>query len=654
MKSSGDYRAYNSIVPEYLYQRPKEYILHCVKRLLESENIPPSDIQKQDDKFLVKSSDGEQKYVVRIKSATCTCFDYQRYWRPCKHMFAIFKHFPGDVSWCDLPEIFRDSIYVVLDEYFTNLISCNVNRKPSATPVETPENFDTGIVEGDPIEGDDTSNPIEPEPQQSVSQSKIKTVADLLGELKNLVYNVVDNQVLDDAVGHLVEAKELLYNGCLKEAGLILNREPKQRKRKSSSVYHRIPTKRTRKNPFSKRRGASADVKKSNYMVPTLDRCLNKQVTPNRVTPRIVEEVITLPTEPVITLPRIVEEVITLPTPTEPVELIDEAPATTGSTDESPVDKFIQKCKSKATSRSTDKLQKCRSKVTTRSHLMKFTPRISNCQQKERTKILIVDKFKPKLSVLDLKCIEPYLDKGEKLVMRSIYDSEFVDGWLTDDVIDSFFYTLNKEYDGILYLTCAQTTTLMRGNKISSPFRDIDISRFNFVFLPYNVSGNHWILLVIKVKERIVLYLDPGRNIDCTKNRECKLAFSRIKQAVEKYCKYDIHDILSPDRSKQVDSSSCGVFVCMYAKWLCNNESLINEGDAYIYRESLYKYIVGNCLGRFKVGKFITIGKCLKCMKVKNDLLVDWIQCVRCNQWFHQECVSVTKERAPFLQFVCP
>lgn len=119
-KQSDLYRSYNpAVVPEYLQGRPKQTILHCLHRLASSNKFSHSDVTQaapNSGKFPIKSNKGSQTVEFEDQSGEpkCTCKDWLTYHLPCKHFFAVFRHFP-EWGWEKLPGSYLMSPYLSLD-----------------------------------------------------------------------------------------------------------------------------------------------------------------------------------------------------------------------------------------------------------------------------------------------------------------------------------------------------------------------------------------------------------------------------------------------------------------------------------------------------------------------------------------------------------
>jgi len=132
-KQSDIYRSYNpSVVPTYLQGRPKQTILHCLHRQASSNKFSQADITQMNPnygKFEVKTNKGKQTVDFGGESSEpmCSCKDWLAYHLPCKHFFAIFRHYP-EWGWEKLPTSYLLSPYLSLDN---QSISSYINSEQS-------------------------------------------------------------------------------------------------------------------------------------------------------------------------------------------------------------------------------------------------------------------------------------------------------------------------------------------------------------------------------------------------------------------------------------------------------------------------------------------------------------------------------------------
>ena len=120
-KQSGQYRIYNSFVPDYLHGRPRAVISHCLERRSKSLKYTTEEISQIDDKigeFTVKGSSGKD-HKVTFALPSCSCRDWTTWHLPCKHFFGIFFHYP-EWNWNSLPESYKNGAYLSADQSALN------------------------------------------------------------------------------------------------------------------------------------------------------------------------------------------------------------------------------------------------------------------------------------------------------------------------------------------------------------------------------------------------------------------------------------------------------------------------------------------------------------------------------------------------------
>ena len=139
---SSNYRTYKNIVPEFLQDRPRNLILHCLERKQKSRKFCESDIQCTDEKSGMFNVMGTTTYHIDfgVKSGkpSCTCKDWTRFNIPCKHFFAVFNH-STSWKWTSLPQCYLNSEYLSLDTKALGSMWTNTQldvRQPDNTDME--------------------------------------------------------------------------------------------------------------------------------------------------------------------------------------------------------------------------------------------------------------------------------------------------------------------------------------------------------------------------------------------------------------------------------------------------------------------------------------------------------------------------------------
>ena len=87
--------------------------------------------------------------------------------------------------------------------------------------------------------------------------------------------------------------------------------------------------------------------------------------------------------------------------------------------------------------------------------------------------------------------------------------------------------------------------------------------------------------------------------------------------------------------------------ICWYAKQLIENKPLnVDEVNTNEMRYSIFQTIVGYWLS--------SRGSLMECPFCDNDPDDhEWIQCDRCDQWYHKNCVNIT-DVTDKIYFFCP
>ena len=145
-KQSSQYRTYNSIVPDYLRDRPKTVISHSLERRSKALKYTIEDVSLVDNRkgfFSVKGTSGKN-HNVNFALPSCSCRDWVTWNLPCKHFFAIFYHYPK-WNWNSLPGAYLSGPYLSSDHSaVTNFFqpsgeaTCQIEPLTSAQTITLP------------------------------------------------------------------------------------------------------------------------------------------------------------------------------------------------------------------------------------------------------------------------------------------------------------------------------------------------------------------------------------------------------------------------------------------------------------------------------------------------------------------------------------
>lgn len=175
-------------------------------------------------------------------------------------------------------------------------------------------------------------------------------------------------------------------------------------------------------------------------------------------------------------------------------------------------------------------------------------------------------------------------------------DINFRKAWLQDEVIAAYLQCLQCKYDGIKYCAPTEAMCLSLSRSVKLLWSNENLSDIKLVLIPFNPSGIHWVLIVLNIDSDEILILDPMAKGYIKDNNHHQLC---VKVGMElfsrKFRKHKIQAISSRDHILQADSFNCGVFVCYYAKQLCEgNLEFCYESFKSVNFESIFNALCIN------------------------------------------------------------
>ena len=277
---------------------------------------------------------------------------------------------------------------------------------------------------------------------------------------------------------------------------------------------------------------------------------------------------------------------------------------------------------------------------------LSITPHIASVTAARLDKCLL--KNGPHLvSLLQLKSLETKLSRG-KLAMLKVRDKQFRCGWLYDEIINSYLWCICESNKLYLYVSSMINQILEKGGSIKKLWENVDLTCKKFIFIPWNPSNFHWILIVVDIAQQKMMYLDPAEEPCVATSMYVASAKNIANVLLRKKLDSSVSTVECPRRLMQRDGSSCGVLVCLHAKIIADGKDLCSSWNSIKnFRKEIYSALAGNCLKSKR--------KKEKCFLCKDLDLPDWIACARCGQWMHSSCVQMTQAEAERAEnFICP
>ncbi|XP_033731122.1 uncharacterized protein LOC117320720 [Pecten maximus] len=265
--------------------------------------------------------------------------------------------------------------------------------------------------------------------------------------------------------------------------------------------------------------------------------------------------------------------------------------------------------------------------------------------------IIQTDSLQPPKLVLKKNC--RYYICGEVLD-RKDFETLNHPGWLNDKVINAYLAVLQREQnlkdtDHIFAMPSYMAVLWGHGNgKIDHwLYSDVKFAMFKWVFMPANVRGNHWVLLVANIQNATVSVLDSmcGNN-EALIEKWMKYMTIRSERTGELGQKsWQIGDLVS---SKQRDGNACGSFVMLNALVLAKNGDL--KDVSHPLSLQMREYVKS---------KLLSVSEEPPSQRTKCDMIgcvsprrATWVACNVCGRWSHLPCVGLRK--APNSDYICP
>ena len=159
---------------------------------------------------------------------------------------------------------------------------------------------------------------------------------------------------------------------------------------------------------------------------------------------------------------------------------------------------------------------------------------------------------------------------SDKIATLKKIDNSFEPGWLQDEVIGSYLFNLVRQHDQVKYCDSTEALALSHCRSVNLLRDGGDLTNISYTFVPYNPSGRHCILIVLDIKLKKISILDSLSKCYLKENKYHKLcACVELELFQRKFNKTNIKTVTTTEHVLQQDSHNCGVFVCYYAKRIC-------------------------------------------------------------------------------------
>ena len=204
-------KKYNDDVPQYLWNRPKQVVSHCRASITNAEDIPLKDVtMSSEGKFSIKRRKEKGNYEITFGDSqvppACQCHSWQRTRLPCKHFFAVFRHYPN-WQWHQFSPSYINGPRLTLDEAI--ITTPGFDNVKTETIVGDYEAKQEEKIDG--IGSEREKSYIKPRGKHckemaAQAEKKRRRCRDMLSELRNLTYLIQDDALnkLEEDLGRIL------------------------------------------------------------------------------------------------------------------------------------------------------------------------------------------------------------------------------------------------------------------------------------------------------------------------------------------------------------------------------------------------------------------------------------------------------------------
>ncbi|CAH0393366.1 unnamed protein product [Bemisia tabaci] len=183
-----------------------------------------------------------------------------------------------------------------------------------------------------------------------------------------------------------------------------------------------------------------------------------------------------------------------------------------------------------------------------------------------------------------MKSIDSNLSSDD-FVKLKLKDPGFKIGWLYDCIIYSYLVRISKAMHEVKIIDPCISQVI--GCPNSDILKNENILDYEKVLIPGNPTGVHWVLLAVHPKDMVIEFYNPASN----RLENCYHQFiAHWAKALAKNTKSKVSQwkVCVPKHNCQIDSTSCGVFICWYSEQILSSVSTNASFDTQLFRVQMY------------------------------------------------------------------
>ena len=223
IEMSNEFKRYDRRVPQYLWNRPRPFVIHCLSKIQEASQARITSIRHSGmSTFTVCSFTIPNKtYKVFFgnegEMPSCSCDNFLATGYLCKHFFAVMQNVK-DWQWEMITPLYRDSPFLNMDTLGAS--QRQIQSRQDHVPIE-PELRST-IEDAEVAETDH----VDVETEDVSKRKLLKECNELLDEMKKLTFIAKDSpDALQELHNNLSIARKALAGNLPSNVGMVLHKQ---------------------------------------------------------------------------------------------------------------------------------------------------------------------------------------------------------------------------------------------------------------------------------------------------------------------------------------------------------------------------------------------------------------------------------------------
>nr|XP_047131872.1 uncharacterized protein LOC124810909 isoform X1 [Hydra vulgaris] len=328
-KAHSSYRKYNNNIPEYLVNRPRPLVRHCMMLIDKLQGVDLSGIISVTERlYSVASFNSNSREIYQCylgdgeNLPTCSCPSWFDSAYPCKHFFGIFLK--ENLTWSALGTLYANSPYFTLDLFLEdNEYATSSQRFLHSSNILLQNNLvaQTKLMQ-DPIEQTVVSgqnkkeNNTELNCQVKNNHPTSEKFRELINQITQMTYLCISQKAIDNLFAGLNQLKTNLAESLPVEQGIFLRPENKpdiwNKSQSNLPRLGQLPVRHKRK--LTKKVGKNYDMYKAASVISVINKndsllsCDSEIITCHSIDENC--EIFTVPCESIIQSSIQTEEVL--------------------------------------------------------------------------------------------------------------------------------------------------------------------------------------------------------------------------------------------------------------------------------------------------------------------------------------------------------